>query len=59
MKFASNALANKHKHETHTVMWYAPSANRLVKRIDEVRDNGKLLDASEQTLREYKPASKS
>jgi hypothetical protein len=58
VKFASVANPNKHKHETHTVMWFAPSANRLVKRTDEVRDNGKLMDSSEQTLREYKPASK-
>jgi hypothetical protein len=48
--------ANRHRRETHTVMWFAPAANRLVKRTDETRDNGKLLDASTQTLRAYKPA---
>jgi hypothetical protein len=58
VKFATT-LPNKHKIETHSVMWYAPAANRLVKRTDEVRDNGKVKDATEQTLREYKPASKS
>jgi hypothetical protein len=50
---------NGRKLENHSIMWFAPAINRLVKRIDESRVNGKLEDATEQTLREYKPASKS
>ncbi len=50
--------ANDRKRETHTVMWFAPAVNRVVKRIDEIRVNGKLEDSTEQTLREYKPAPK-
>jgi hypothetical protein len=46
------------KIETHSIMWFAPAVNRLVRRVDEQRENGKLKDASEQTLREYKPVSK-
>ena len=52
-------FADKRRRETHTVMWFAPSAHRLVKRVDEIRENDKLVNVSEQTLREYKPASKS
>ena len=48
--------ATPRKHEMRTIMWFAPAVNRLVKRIDESRDNGKLQDATEQTLGEYKPA---
>jgi hypothetical protein len=49
---------NRRKLETRSVMWFAPAVNRLVKRTDETRVGGKLRDASEQTLREYKPAAK-
>jgi hypothetical protein len=57
VRFATST-ANDRKRETHTVMWFAPAVNRLVKRIDEIRENGKLEDSTEQTLREYKPAPK-
>ncbi len=57
IRFATST-ANDRKRETHTVMWFAPAVNRLVKRIDEIRENGKLEDSTEQTLREYKPAPK-
>lgn len=53
----TSGLAGR-KHENHAVMWFAPAVNRLVKMIDESRDNGKLRDATEQTLREYKPAAR-
>ena len=53
---AMTSAADNRKHETHSIMWFAPAVNRLVKRIDESRDNGKLRDATEQTLREYKRA---
>lgn len=53
----TSALAGR-KHENHAVMWFAPAVNRLVKMIDESRDNGKLRDATEQTLRDYKPSAK-
>jgi hypothetical protein len=46
------------KREVHAIIWFAPSINRQIKRIDESRDDGKLRDATEQTLREYKPAPK-
>jgi hypothetical protein len=52
----SSIAANSRKHETHSVIWFAPSVNRFVKRVDETRVNGKLQNATEQTLREYKPA---
>jgi hypothetical protein len=51
-------LPNGRKRESHSVQWFAPAVNRVVKRIDENRENGKLRDASEQTLRAYKPAAK-
>jgi hypothetical protein len=54
---SGSGLAGR-KHENHAVMWFAPAVNRLVKMIDESRDNGKLRDATVQTLREYKPAAK-
>ncbi len=46
------------KVELHAMMWFAPAVNRVVKRVDESRVDGKLRDASEQTLRAYKPAAK-
>ncbi|THD41975.1 MAG: hypothetical protein E7774_16950 [Bradyrhizobium sp.] len=55
---APASSAGDRKLELHTVMWFAPSVNRLVKRIDENRVGGKLLEAREQTLREYRPAPK-
>jgi hypothetical protein len=51
-------LPGGRKRENHSVQWFAPAVNRVVKRIDENRENGKLRDASEQTLRAYKPAAK-
>ena len=36
------SAADNRKHETHTVIWFAPAVNRLVKRIDESCQNGKL-----------------
>jgi hypothetical protein len=53
------ATKSARKQETHSIMWFAPAVNRLVKRVDESRDNGKLRDATEQTLVTYKPAAKS
>lgn len=54
----TTSTANNRKREAHTVMWFAPAANRVVKRTDEIRLDGKLQDSTEQTLREYKPAPK-
>lgn len=53
-----NSAPAGHKLELHTIMWFAPAVNRVVKRIDESRSNGKLRDASEQTLRAFKPGAK-
>jgi hypothetical protein len=52
-----SGLASR-KRESHVVMWFAPAVNRLVKMIDESRDNGKLRHATEQTLRDYKPSGR-
>ena len=46
------------KREAHSTTWFSPAVNRVIKRIDESRENGKLRDATEQILREYKPAPK-
>jgi hypothetical protein len=46
-------VVNNRKWEWHVVLWYAPAAHRYVKRIFESRQNGKLNDASVQTLRDY------
>jgi len=54
---AAAAIGNR-KQEQHSIMWFAPAVNRLVKRKDESRANGILRDATEQTLREYKRAAK-
>jgi hypothetical protein len=54
----ATSTANNRKREAHAVMWFAPAANRVVKRTDEIRLDGKLQDSTEQTLREYKPAPK-
>jgi len=46
-------VVNNRKFQMHVVLWYAPAANRYVKRIFETRQNGKLLEASVETLRDY------
>lgn len=56
--FAPKSTNDGRKHEMHAIMWFAPAVNRLVKRIDESRDNGKLRDATQQTLIKYIPAKK-
>ena len=47
-------VVNNRKYETRVEMWYAPAANRYVKRQYESRMNGKLTDASVETLRDYR-----
>ena len=46
-------VINNRKLEEHVVQWYAPSVNRWVKMIYESRQNGKLLEATSMTLRDY------
>jgi hypothetical protein len=55
---AATPVVNNRKFEEHVVLWYAPAANRYVKLVFESRQNGKLLTATVQTLREYRPAAK-
>jgi hypothetical protein len=50
---AVTPVVNNRKFETKIVLWYAPAANRYVKRRYESRQNGKLFDASVETLRNY------
>jgi hypothetical protein len=46
-------VVNNRKWETHVVLWYAPAANRYVKRVYELRQNGKLSESMVETLRNY------
>jgi len=50
---AVTPVVNNRKFELKIELWYAPAANRYVKRRYESRQNGKLLDASLETLRNY------
>jgi hypothetical protein len=51
---AATPVVNNRKLEEHIVQWYAPAANRYVKLVYESRQNGKLLEATVQTLRDYR-----
>jgi len=55
---AVSPVVNNRKWEEHVELWYAPSANRYVKRRYESRQNGKLFEATVETLREYQRRSK-
>ena len=50
---AVTPVVNNRKFQEHVELWYAPDANRYVKRLFESRQNGKLLEASLETLRDY------
>lgn len=47
-------VVNNRKFTSRVELWYAPAANRYVKRKYESRMNGKLADASEEILRDYR-----
>ncbi|MGA2494481.1 MAG: hypothetical protein ABSF67_16305 [Roseiarcus sp.] len=51
---AATPVVNNRKFEEHILQWYAPAANRYVKFVYESRQNGKLLESSVQTLRDYR-----
>jgi hypothetical protein len=51
---AGTPVVNNRKLEEHIVQWYAPAANRYVKLVYESRQDGKLLEATAQTLRDYR-----
>lgn len=50
---AVTPVVNNRKWEERIELWYAPAANRYVKQIYESRQNGKLVEATIQTLRDY------
>jgi len=50
---AVTPVVNNRKWEQHVELWYAPAANRYVKRRLETRQNGKLVEATVETLRDY------
>ena len=56
--FAVTPVVNNRKFEMHVELWYAPEANRYVKRLYESRQNRKLLEASLETLRDYRHREK-
>ena len=55
---AVTPVVNNRKFEEHVELWYAPAANRYVKQIYESRQNGKLVEATVQTLRDYRRRDK-
>ncbi|THD41974.1 MAG: hypothetical protein E7774_16945 [Bradyrhizobium sp.] len=50
---ALTPVVNNRKLEAKVVLWYAPAVNRIVKSTFESRTNGKLLEATDLTLRDY------
>jgi hypothetical protein len=55
---AVTPVVNNQKVEQHDELWYAPAANRYVKRRYETRLNGKLVEATLETLRDYRRREK-
>ena len=55
---AQTPIVNNRKYETHVELWYAPAINRFVKRVFESRQNGKLSEATVETLRDYRRREK-
>jgi hypothetical protein len=55
---AVTPVVNNRKWEVHVELWFAPAANRYVKRRYESRQNGKLVEASIETLRDYQRRAK-
>jgi hypothetical protein len=55
---AATPVVNNRRFEFHVELWYAPDANRYVKRLYVSRQNGKLLEASLETLRDYSRRAK-
>ena len=55
---AVTPVVNNRKFETHVELWYAPAANRYVKRRYESRQSGKLVEATVETLRDYQRRAK-
>jgi len=46
-------VVNNRKVEWHVELWFAPAAQRYVKRRLESRQNGKLVESTLETLRDY------
>jgi hypothetical protein len=46
------------KWERQVELWCAPAADRYVKRHLEARQNGKLVDSTVETLKEYQRRQK-
>jgi hypothetical protein len=57
IEFTTTTEANGRKFEDKTIEWFAPSANRMVQRTWESRQNGKLADKTLEFLTGYKPSA--
>jgi hypothetical protein len=55
---AVTPVVNNRKWEERVELWFAPAANRYVKLNYESRQNGKLVEATSQTLRDYRRRDK-